>query len=136
MDKLILAIDFDMTISNNHNYRDLSNPPVHYAAEAIRSLKHMGCTLILWTCRSGDSLEQAKQYLSKYGILDCFSYFNENTAEIVDAWGGTGSPKVYADVYIDDRNALMRTVNWYEILSHIRNTVWLQKFGSRYRREA
>lgn len=122
--KPIIAIDFDMTISNNVDYTKLVNPPMPGAVDVIRELRDHGCILILWTCRNINSLEDAKEYLAKYGILDCFDYFNENTSEIQTAWADhISSPKIYADVYIDDKNVGM-SINWYEIRRLIVDTIW------------
>ena len=55
--------------------------------------------IIIWTCRSGDYLNQMRAFLLKNGIP--FDFINENP--IVDY----GSPKVFANEYHDDRNAVV-----------------------------
>lgn len=52
--------------------------------------------IIIWTCRSGDYLNQMKAFLIKEEIP--FDFINENP--LVDF----GSPKIFAHEYYDDRN--------------------------------
>lgn len=113
----IIAIDFDMTISNNKNYKVLENPPMPHALSVIKILHDMGCILILWTCRGGDTLQTAKDYLAKYDILKYFSYFNENTSDVLQDFEDS-SRKIYADVYVDDKN-VGGFIGWDAVLAHV-----------------
>ncbi len=93
MDKLTIAVDFDNTIAAN-KYPDIGNP-VPGAFETMRDMQNQGYILILWTCRHGESLQKAVEYCKDRGVV--FSGVNINPA------GTTGSPKIVADYYIDDR---------------------------------
>ena len=90
---MIIAIDFDGTCVT-HDYprigKDIGAQPV------LRKLVAAGHKLILYTMRCGEDLREAVNWFKKnniplYGI-------NENPDQ--KAW--TSSPKVYANLYIDD----------------------------------
>ena len=93
----ILAVDFDGTIKKSGELNDYDSELNEGCKEVLIELKKRGCKLILWTCRDGEYLEKAKEYLAKHGILHLFDAFNENTQEAF-----TTSNKIYADYYIDD----------------------------------
>ena len=112
----IIAIDFDGTIAkvdvmDGKPLRIVE--PIEGAVETIRELYNSGeYQLILWTCRA-DIYEQnelflteAINWLRKMDIYDCFYGFN--TQPILwkqhETWGRVYSRKVYADIYIDDKN--------------------------------
>lgn len=98
---LIAAIDFDGTITATFTYPD---PPCDLrplAREAMCFIKEMGHTIILWTCRSAQYLDEAVSFMEEYNIP--FDYVNENTPEILEQYG-RDNRKVHADVYIDDKN--------------------------------
>lgn len=90
---MIIAVDFDGTCVM-HDYpkigKDIGAVPV------LKQLIGKGHKLILWTMRSGKELEEAVAWFKEkeiplYGI-------NENPTQKI--W--TSSPKVHADLYIDD----------------------------------
>lgn len=101
--KPIIAIDFDGTITEGSPYPITGNIR-DKAVEVIKRLQQR-YTCILWTCRSGADLYEAITLLNKHGIE--FEYVNKSPID-------TGSNKVLADIYIDDRN-FNSTVNWDEI---------------------
>jgi hypothetical protein len=90
---MIIAIDFDGTCVT-HEYpnigRDIGAIPV------LRKLTKAGNQLILNTMRSGAKLQDAVDWFGKNGIP--LYGINENPDQ--KSW--TDSPKVYADLYIDD----------------------------------
>jgi len=89
----IFAIDFDGTCVT-HEY-----PKVGRSIGAEKVLKRItdeGGLLILWTMRSGDQLEDAKNWFHDNGI----PLFGAQRNPTQDEW--TDSPKAYAQVYIDD----------------------------------
>lgn len=101
--KITIAIDFDGTIVE-HKYPKIGDP-VPYAIDSIKKLKEMGHTLILYTMRGSehvwqgnirDDLQTAIDFCKFNGLK--FDYYNENPNQL--SW--TNSPKVYADLYIDD----------------------------------
>lgn len=116
---MIIAIDFDGTIVN-HDWPRIGKPRPH-AIEVIKVLQAEGHRLILWTCRDDRehqvhaqaSLTAAKNFLLTHGIE--MEAYNKNAKGIE-----FGQPKIYADVYIDDR-CLMGLPPWpviYQMLSN------------------
>jgi hypothetical protein len=95
---MIYAIDFDGTIVDD-NFPDVGKLKPG-AKRVINKLKQAGHTLILWTCRNGQHLQEAKDFLKKEDLE--FDYFNESTPDIKKQ--GFGEPKIFYDVLIDDRN--------------------------------
>ena len=89
--KLNIAVDFDGTLVEGNNYPRIGKLKP-YAKQVIQELQERGNYVYLWTCREGQALEDAKNFLEENGIeLDGY---NEGPS--------TGSPKLIADVYIDD----------------------------------
>lgn len=93
-ESLVIAVDFDGTCVE-HEYPDVGLP-VEGAVEVLTALNRKGHRLILYTMRSGDRLEAAKQWF-KARKIDLWA-INNNPEQ--SAW--TESVKVYADIYIDD----------------------------------
>ncbi len=91
----VIAIDFDGTVVT-HEYpsigRDAGAVPV------LRELVDRGYRLLLLTMRDGALLEDAKRWFSDRKI----PLWAVNTNPEQRTW--TGSPKVYANLYIDDSN--------------------------------
>jgi len=108
---LIIAIDFDGTIVT-HAYPEIGQP-VPGALETMKEFIARGDKLILWTMRSGDKLHEAVKYCQDNGVR--FWGINENPEQHL--W--TTSPKVFAHVYIDDRNVngptLGACVDWFVV---------------------
>ena len=94
----IIAVDFDGTIVE-HKYPEIG-PEMLFAFSTLRELKKKGHRLILWTYRDGPLLDEAVQYCLKNGIE--FYAVNENYPG--ETKEDQGSRKIYADIYIDDRN--------------------------------
>jgi len=97
----IIAVDFDGTCVR-HEYPEVGED-VPMAVEVLRKLREQGHRIILWTMRSskeqginGSVLADAVSWFSRNGI-DLYAV-NENPAQ--DEW--TSSPKVFANIYIDD----------------------------------
>ena len=92
---MTIAIDFDGTCVT-HEYpeigRDLGD------TTTLETLVDNGHKLILLTMRSGKTLEDAKHWFEERGII--LYGVNENPSQ--KRW--TESPKVYANLYIDDAN--------------------------------
>lgn len=90
---LVIAIDFDGTIVT-HEYpeigRDLGAIPV------LKELQGRGYRLILHTMRSGSLLKRAVAWCEERGL----KFYAVNTNPDQKSW--TDSPKLYADLYIDD----------------------------------
>lgn len=90
---MIIAVDFDGTcVTHEYPYigRDIGAVPV------LKELIDNGHKLILFTMRDGKLLKQAEDWFKANGIKLLDS--NHNRDQV--SW--TSSPKVYADIYIDD----------------------------------
>lgn len=129
--KKVVAVDFDGTIVQ-HKY-PLIGEPVAYALDTLRWFMAHDIKIILYTMRSGPSLDEAVAYLEAndielYGV-------NENPEQ--KTW--TASPKVYANYYIDDaavgsylipQVGERPIVNWKAVKHHLEswvtgvNTAW------------
>jgi len=105
--KLILAIDFDGTIVEN-KFPDIGKLK-HNAKEVINYLYDF-CFIIIYTCRGGSELVEAKNFLDREGIK--YHKINENAP--FDMIGFLPTSKIYADIYIDDKN-LLTVLDWLEI---------------------
>ena len=96
---MILAIDFDGTIVE-HEYPKIGKTKL-FAFQTLKQLQKQGHHLILWTYRAGKELEEAVQFCKENGIE--FYAINKNYPE-EEFDEKTISRKIYADIYIDDRN--------------------------------
>jgi hypothetical protein len=103
MDKMIIAVDFDGTIVN-HEFPEIGEEKTG-AFQTLISIKKAGHKLILWTCRNDNDpalhgrrvLTEAVEFCASKGIV--FDAVNSNIAGI----GFNPYPKIYADLYIDNR---------------------------------
>ncbi len=96
---MIISVDFDGTIVD-HRYPELGKP-VPEALTWLKRLQACGAKIILFTMRSeegiaGDTLIDAVRYLQDQGV----QLHGVNTNPDQQSW--TSSPKVYADIYVDD----------------------------------
>lgn len=96
---LKIAIDFDGTLCEN-KFPEIGEPNER-VIQQIKFLQKEGAKLILWTCRNGQILEDAVAWCLEHGLA--FDAINQNLPEIQEAWGGD-TRKVYADMYLDDKN--------------------------------
>lgn len=90
----VIAVDFDGTCVE-HNYPAIGMD-VEGAVEVLRTLNKHGHRIILNTMRSGQRLEAAVRWFRDRKIE--LWAVNRNPEQ--EQW--TTSPKVYADIYIDD----------------------------------
>jgi len=93
-----IAVDFDGTIVE-HQYPKIGKTRV-FAFETLKALQKQEHDLILWTYRAGEDLDKAVKFCKENGI-DFFAINSSYPEEIMD---NTISRKIYADIYIDDRN--------------------------------
>ena len=91
---MIIAVDYDGTLFSK------GEPNKRLIGRLTRA-QRQGNTVILWTCRAGDSLRQAVESLAACGLRP--NYVNANAPESIKALG-YDSRKILADVYIDDKN--------------------------------
>ena len=111
----VFIFDFDGTITDGDFPRVGTAQP--HAFEVMKELQEAGHQLILNTCRENDGHKISKQYLT-----DAVDFCKENGIEFrsvnetrkEDEFRPNGGRKVYADIYIDDRN-LGGFPGWLEV---------------------
>lgn len=91
---MVIAIDFDGTCVE-HDYPSVGLE-VEGAVDVLKALNSRGHRLILYTMRSGELLDAAIRWF-KQRKIELWAV-NENPEQ--GKW--TDSPKVHADLYIDD----------------------------------
>ena len=95
---MIIAVDFDGTIVE-HAYPRIGRP-IPFAIDVLKKLQQEERhTLLLWTIREGDLLEEAVDYCARNGIT--FYAVNKNYPEEEQ---GACPRKLMADIFIDDKN--------------------------------
>lgn len=95
---MIIAIDFDGTCVTRA-FPDVGRD-VPGAVDSLHRLVADGHQLILWTSRSENALKAAVRWFKDRGI-PLLGVGRNPVADV--QWAGYGqSPKVYADLYIDD----------------------------------
>lgn len=114
LDKLVIAIDFDGTIVEDA-YPKIGKPRI-FAFETLKRLQKDGHRLILWTYRSGSKLEEAVQFCKENGI----TFYAVNHSFPEEQYDSSVSRKIYADIYIDDRN-IGGVLGWGEVYQIITN---------------
>lgn len=96
---MIIAIDFDNTISRGKFPAIDGLQP--YAKNVINRLFNQEHYIIINTCRSGDQLLEAINFMLQQGI--CFNRVNDNHPDQTALYNNN-SRKIYAHLYIDDKN--------------------------------
>jgi hypothetical protein len=96
---MVYAIDFDGTIVED-KYPEIGEPKRN-RIDAILRLQSYGAKIILWTCRTGEQLQEAVKWCADRGLI--FDAVNQNLPEVQAKWGGD-TRKVFCDMYIDDKN--------------------------------
>lgn len=94
----IIAIDFDGTLVDD-KYPAIGKP-LPFAFETLKQLQKDGHRLILWTYRSGPTLEAAIEFCKQQGVE--FYAINQSTPD--EIFDHSMSRKIRADLFIDDRN--------------------------------
>ncbi|MGV6828618.1 MAG: BT0820 family HAD-type phosphatase [Flavobacteriales bacterium] len=98
IESLIIAVDFDGTLVENQ-YPKIGKP-ILFAFETLKKLQEKGNRLILWTYRSGKSLDEAIEFCKNNGI----EFYAVNKSYPEEIFDNTLSRKINADLFIDDRN--------------------------------
>ena len=102
---MIIAIDFDGVLCEDM-FPDIGCPD-YEVTSLVRQLIDAGQEVILWTSRTGDRLTEAVEWCEDRGLHFCA--VNENAPSNrarYEAEYPTPSPKVYADVYVEDHDLL------------------------------
>lgn len=107
---MIIAVDFDGTLCES--CYPAIGAPLSGAVASMRRLKAEGHYIIIWTCRTGELLKEAINWLLAEGIP--FDRVNDHNPANIAKYGD-GGPKIYADVYIDDKN-LGGFVGWFDAM--------------------
>lgn len=97
----VIAVDFDGTIARE-NWPQVGDL-IHKAKRVLKAFKERGGTILIWTCREGEYLEDARRFLIENDIP--FDKLNSNSDELLDRYG-IDSRKLGADMYIDDKDPL------------------------------
>ncbi|MDR2806274.1 MAG: hypothetical protein LBB85_11700 [Dysgonamonadaceae bacterium] len=106
---MIIAVDFDGTLHTGE-YPAIG-APAPYAAEIMQQLAEDGHYIIIWTCREGDYQTDMVNWLVEHKIP--FNRVNNHAPGVVKKYG-FASRKIFADVYIDDRQ-IGGLPTWHEI---------------------
>lgn len=110
----ILAVDFDGTIVEDQF--PLLGEPSWIVIDTIKEYQKAGWKVILWTCRTDAQLKEAVDFCE--GKLDLhFDAINQNLPEVQAYYGGD-TRKVFADLYLDDRNACIERDEPRSLYSH------------------
>lgn len=96
----IIAVDFDGTLCEN-KWPEIGEPNTELIGYLIMMQKTVGAKIILWTCRAGEMLDKAVNWCSEHELE--FDAVNENLPHIIERFGGD-TRKIFANMYIDDRN--------------------------------
>lgn len=124
---MIIAVDFDGTLHMG------AFPAIGTIAPDARTtmqkLKDEGHYLIIWTCRCGDQLTEAINWLLEQGIP--FDRVNEHNPDNLAKYN-TVARKVYAHLYIDDRQVggLPPWKDIYQYVQEMEANYLKQKAGS------
>jgi hypothetical protein len=107
------AIDWDGTVVENGFYPNVGEPKPN-AIKVMQRIVDEGGEVAIWTCRGGRQQEQAiTDKLHKLGFTNFI--INEKFPEILELFE-EHSPKIFADVYIDDRGLFApKEIDWYEV---------------------
>lgn len=112
---MIVSVDFDGTLCCD--CYPAIGLPMPGAIEAMRTLHGQGHYIIVNTCREGQSLVEAINWMMGHGIP--FARVNDNHPGNSSHYGWN-SRKIFADVYIDDRN-LGGFPGWEHTMKHLAN---------------
>ena len=111
MDFKIIAVDFDGTLCEN-KWPEIGEPNKELIAY-LKKRQEAGDKLILWTCRVGEVRDAAVAWSAEQGLI--FDAVNENLPEVLE-WMGGDTRKIFANEYIDDRNAWLPSKEVVDIL--------------------
>ena len=104
---MIIGIDFDGTMVN-HVYPEVGEATPG-AVEWCKKLVDSGCHLILWTMRSGKTLQDAVDFFS----INSIELYSVGINPMQHRW--TTSRKCYCNYYVDDASAccpLIQVEGW------------------------
>jgi hypothetical protein len=102
---MIVCIDYDDTIAVCDFPR--AGTEIPGAIETIRKIQEAGHYFILWTCREGEPLQAALDFLRDRGVVP--DAVNDHSPHAVEEFVAKHpnmklSRKIYAHMYIDDKS--------------------------------
>lgn len=104
--ELWIAVDFDGTLTDGGDQWPQCGDPNPYAIDVVKRFKRDGHKVILNTCRRDNPLKEAIAWMELHGIAP--DAVNDNPwARALYNDDRPGS-KVFAHVYIDDRNIFIK----------------------------
>jgi hypothetical protein len=104
---MIIAVDFDGVLCESR-FPEIGAPD-YEVVSLVRQLIDTGHEVILWTSRTGDRLTEAVEWCEDRGLHFCAVNGNApSNRERFEAEYPHPSPKVYADVYVEDHDLLYR----------------------------
>ena len=104
---MIYAVDFDGTIVKN-KYPEIGELFPH-CLDVLRRLQKNGDEVILWTCRTGNELQSAIDFLENNNFIP--DKINDHSEKAKKAYPDSRPRKIYADFYIDDNSYLLKLNN-------------------------
>lgn len=110
---MIIAVDFDGTLHTGA-YPSIGDMRPG-AQEYMQKLKNDGHFLIIWTCRAGERLTEAINWLLSQNIP--FDRVNDQNPDNQALYGDI-TRKVYADLYVDDKQ-VGGLPSWEDIYKHV-----------------
>jgi len=121
---LILGVDFDGNITTEPDMgKKLVLQP--NCKDVLLSWYEKGYTLVLWTCRTGPSLDEALSFLLENDLFSIFTSINDQVPLVVTKYHPHVARKLGADIYFDDKNA-MTTVNWLDYAAFVEDKIKLE----------
>lgn len=108
----IIALDFDGTLVED-KFPKIGKPNLAIFSAAFY-WRAIGYKVILWTCRHGKALDEAVAFCRSLGLT--FDAVNCNIPEVQEKYD-TDTRKIYANVYIDDKNLTPQEPSkdrWYD----------------------
>lgn len=110
---LIIAIDFDGTITAKTAYPELGEPNMK-VIKAIKNAKKQGARIVLWTNRQDNNpevpntLTEVVEFCKQNGVT--FDAVNSNLPEVIEIFPND-TRKITADYYIDDKSP--GSIEWF-----------------------
>lgn len=92
---MIIAVDFDGTLQLDGKTPNIA------LIQRLTTAQKKGNIVILWTCREGKRLSDAVAFLRSFGFMP--NFINQNCPQAIKMLGHDPR-KIYADIYIDDKN--------------------------------
>ncbi len=108
---MIIAVDFDGTIVE-HRFPAIG-PEKPNALQTLKHLQGQGHKIIIWTCREDSYIEEMNIWFKEKGFKP--DAVNHN----FDKKLNFARHKIYADIYIDDRN-LGAIIDWSKIENELK----------------